>query len=392
MAQKVVAATLQIFVTMNLGSNQQDTEGAQRFIDQQIGEYELKLRKAEIKVANYRRKHAVQLGNSDRNVRSMEAAESLLEQLHNELQAVTWQRNQLSVRLATVPKHLSIDQAPETDPVRAGMEQQLLALRSELGRLLTQFTDRHPDIIASRNRIAQSESSLAALPQRQGGGMKGSSILCGGQISSEVYNADLTIGSLQTRQVQVSASIEVLSHRVAETPAAEAELVHLTRDYEVMVNQHEKLIERRESARLGQRMSAEAESVEFRIVEPPIVPLGPSAPPRLIFSVVVLFLGCGAGIGAAVLRILLTDAFMGSRQLSKAIGLPVIGVLPISRSMLSARRKFVEAIAAACITAALFLSAGSLGYYYLSHSAPLKILQVFNEISNETSHNISQIT
>ena len=154
---------------MNLGSNQQDTEGAQRFIDQQIGEYELKLRKAEIKVANYRRKHAVQLGNSDRNVRSMEAAESLLEQLHNELQAVTWQRNQLSVRLATVPKHLSIDQAPETDPVRAGMEQQLLALRSELGRLLTQFTDRHPDIIASRNRIAQSESSLAALPQRQGG-------------------------------------------------------------------------------------------------------------------------------------------------------------------------------------------------------------------------------
>jgi hypothetical protein len=213
-----------------------------------------------------------------------------------------------------------------------------------------------------------------------------------GQISSEVYNADLTIGSLQTRQVQVSASIEVLSHRVAETPAAEAELVHLTRDYEVMVNQHEKLIERRESARLGQRMSAEAESVEFRIVEPPIVPLGPSAPPRLIFSVVVLFLGCGAGIGAAVLRILLTDAFMGSRQLSKAIGLPVIGVLPISRSMLSARRKFVEAIAAACITAALFLSAGSLGYYYLSHSAPLKILQVFNEISNETSHNISQIT
>jgi uncharacterized protein involved in exopolysaccharide biosynthesis len=169
LAQKVVATTLQIFVTMNLGSNQQDTEGAQRFIDQQIGEYELKLRKAEIKVANYRRKHAVQLGNSDRNVRSMEAAESLLEQLHNELQAVTWQRNQLSVRLATVPKHLSIDQAPETDPVRAGMEQQLLALRSELGRLLTQFTDRHPDIIASRNRIAQSESSLAALPQRQGG-------------------------------------------------------------------------------------------------------------------------------------------------------------------------------------------------------------------------------
>ena len=71
LAQKVVDTTLQIFVEMNLGNTQQDMKDAQRFIDQQISEYELKLRRAEIKVAEYKRIHAVQLGNTDRNVRSL---------------------------------------------------------------------------------------------------------------------------------------------------------------------------------------------------------------------------------------------------------------------------------------------------------------------------------
>ena len=369
LAQKVVDTTLQIFVEMNLGNTQQNMEEAQRFIDQQIDEYELKLRRAEIKVAEYKRRHAVQLGNSDRNVRSLEAAEARQKSLHGEVEAAMWQRNQLAVRIATVPKFLATNEAPQRDPVRAALEQQMLQRRSELGRLLTLYTDLHPDVVSARNRIAQAEAALAALPPET---VSQNELInpVWQQLNDELDSAELVIASLKTRAEQTAERIDELSQRVAETPAAEAELVHLTRDYEIMVKQYERLIERRESARLGQRLGVEADSVEFRVVEPPLAPVSASGPPRLILLAVVLVFGCAAGVGVAVLRVLLTDAFMGSRQVAKAIGLPVIGVLPVTRSLLGARRKFADAVAASCVVVMLFGAFVTIGYFYATNPNP----------------------
>lgn len=369
LAQKVVDTTLQIFVEMNLGNTQQNMEEAQRFIDQQISEYELKLRRAEIKVAEYKRRHAVQLGSSDRSVRALEAAESQQKLLQTEMEAAVWQRNQLAVRIATVPKFLPSTAAPQRDPIRAALEQQLLQHRSELGRLLTLYTDLHPDVVSARNRIVQAEAALAALP-RQVHAQNELINPVWQQLSDELDSAELVITSIRTRTSQTADRIDELAQRVADTPAAEAELVHLTRDYEIMVKQYERLIERRESARLGQRLGVEADSVEFRVVEPPLAPVSASGPPRIILLGVVLVFGCAAGVGVAVLRVLLTEAFMGSRQVSKAIGLPVIGVLPVTRSLLGARRKFADAVAATCVVAMLFGTFAAVGYYYVTHPNP----------------------
>lgn len=369
LAQKVVDTTLQIFVEMNLGNTQQNMEEAQRFIDQQISEYELKLRRAEIKVAEYKRRHAVQLGNSDRNVRALESVEARQKMLQSELEAAVWQRNQLAVRIATVPKFLPSTEAPQRDPVRAALEQQMLEHRSDLGRLMTLYTDMHPDVVSARNRIAQAEAALAALPAETHARDELINPVWQ-QLSEELESAELTIASIRTRSAQAIDRLDELARRVADTPAAEAELVHLTRDYEIMVKQYERLIERRESARLGQRLGAEADSVEFRVVEPPLAPVAASGPPRMIFLAVILVLGCAAGVGVAVLRVLLSDAFLGSRQLTKAIGLPVIGVFPVTRSLLGARRKFADAVAAFCIIALLFGTFVSISYYYATHPNP----------------------
>ena len=380
LAQRVVDTTLQIFVEMNLGNTQEDMEDAQRFIDQQIGEYELKLRRAEIEVADYKRRYAIQLGNADRNLRSMEATEAKLDALRAELQAGIWQRNQLEVRHSTIPRYLKLEEAPERDPTRVAMEEQLLFHRSELGRLLTQFTDRHPDVISARNRIVQAEAALAGLQTPDVTKDEFTNPLWE-QLNVELEGIVLNIASVENRIKQTEDDLEVLSRRVAEAPAAEAELVHLTRDYEVLVKQYERLIEKRESARLGQRLGAEADSVEFRVVEPPLIPISASGPPRLILLAVVLVLAAGAGVGLAVLRILLTDAFMGSRQLGRSIGLPVIGVLPVTRSILSARRKFAEALAAGLSVAALLCIFGGLAIYFVQNPDPPTLPSLVKKIA-----------
>jgi uncharacterized protein involved in exopolysaccharide biosynthesis len=247
--------------------------------------------------------------------------------------------------------------------------EQLLNQRGVLGQLLTRFTDQHPDVISARNRIVQAEEALAALPSPELGGAELLNPVWS-QLNAELDKVELDIASINTRTEQTHAMIEELSQRVADSPGAEAELIHLTRDYQIMVKQYEKLIERRESARMGQRLGAEADSVEFRVVEPPRVPVKASGPPRLILLGVVLVFGCGAGVGAAIIRILLTDAFMGSRQLAKAIGLPVIGVLPVTRSVLSARRKMADAAAASFSVVLLFGFFVGLAAFFIANPAP----------------------
>lgn len=380
LAQRVVDTTLQIFVDMNLGNAQQDMENAQQFIDQQIAEYERKLRQAELQVAAFKREHADQLGNTDRMRRAREQAEGELGSLRASLQSAIWQRDQLRVQLSSTPQYTETTTAA-TGSQRAQLQAMLAEQQAELTRLQTQYTDRHPDVIAQRNLIARTEEQLASAPGATVNRQKELNPTWE-QLNSELQRTELTISGIEARIDQQQQSIEQLSRRLAETPEAEAELTNLTRDYQVMLNQYQQLIERRESARMAQRMGAESDNVEFRIIEPPIEPVQPSGPPRILLMAGVLIVGLGAGVGLALLRILMLDAFTNAKQLTEAIGLPVIGTLSIAYPPDAGPRRVLEATLATVAVLVLLGCFGGLSYFYLSNPTPPEFSTVMENVTN----------
>lgn len=368
-AYRVVDAVLQIFVEQNVGVTQRDVDSAQEFIARQVADYETKLRDAERAVAVYKREHADDLGGIESAQRQLEGAEGELRSLTSELESAVWQRDQLRTQLAAVPRLLS---RAEVAQIASPAEQRLAQLQERLNQIQLTYTDQHPGVVTLKSLLAQAEADVAA--ERQGGGGA-----AGGprldnpvylQVQEQVNGAELRIADLRRRIELVRTEITRMTAMVAQTPDVEAGLTRLMRDYEVMVTRHQELTERGESAQLAKRLDAETNRIEFRIVEPPVVPTKPSGPPHGLLMAGVLLVGFGAGFAWALLRVQLDGTLRSMAQLKEAFGLPVLGAISVVRSALHRRLRAVEALSLGTATFALLLVFG--GVFYLYQLSPTK--------------------
>jgi hypothetical protein len=87
------------------------------------------------------------------------------------------------------------------------------------------------------------------------------------------------------------------------------------------------LLSRKESADLSRRADVSAEDLQFRIIEPPLLPKRPSGPNRIIFYTAVLILGFGAGIAMAFLVSQLKPVLIRPKQLLSVSDYPIWGTV-----------------------------------------------------------------
>ncbi|MFM5908625.1 MAG: GNVR domain-containing protein, partial [Novosphingobium sp.] len=110
-------------------------------------------------------------------------------------------------------------------------------------------------------------------------------------------------------------------------PQLAAEAQRISRDYDVLKDQYDKLLADREALRLRGQVENEQGSSKFQIIDPPSSPRGPSAPNRPLLLFAVLLVGIGAGIGAAFAVGQLRSTFATTAKLERSLGLPVLGAI-----------------------------------------------------------------
>jgi polysaccharide chain length determinant protein (PEP-CTERM system associated) len=339
LAYRVVDTVLQIFVEQNIGDSQRDVETARGFIGQQIEDYEQRLREADLAVAEFRRENADKLGNLERLRRQLGTAQSELAQLRTELDSAIWQRDQLQLQLSSTPPTVPADE------LRGGpspAEQRLMELQGRLDELMRVYTERHPDVVALRGMIRDARAELAARREEGEGGGPRRPNPVHEQLRSDLQVAERRIAELRRRISEKETQIEELSVQVQENPTVEAELRRLTRDYEIILDQYQALVERRETAQLAERMRNQTNNVEFRLVEPPMVPSQPSGPNYSLMMLAVVVAAFGSGGGLAFLRVQLDPSVTSAHQLREQFDLPVLGALSMVPSVRARRWHWVE--------------------------------------------------
>ena len=344
-AKRIVQSLLTIFVEGSLGDKRKDSDTARRFIDEQLKAYGDKLVAAESAVTEFKRKNMGLMGGDARSYYSRVAdAKLALSQAALELKEAENGRDALKKQLTgeseTPPNLLegrSTTEGAAENYSNPAIEARINALQQKLDGLRTSYTEQHPDIISTKRVMEQlkdqkkQEADQKRLEDKNKKPAAVISIQSRNpviqQLSVSLAEAEATVASMKARVAEYDRRYNEMKMAVNMVPQVEAEFTQLNRDYDVTRGNYEKLLARRESAQISGDMETNASVIDFRVIDPPQVPLTPAAPNRPLLMSIVLLGALGGGIGFALLLSQLRPAFYDQRRLRQVSGLPVFGTV-----------------------------------------------------------------
>lgn len=332
-AQNVVQETLDLFVEGALGNNRRDNDTAGRFLNDEIAEYESRLAEAEQRVADFKRQYKDILpakGSFYSNLsglnRSLEEVQLQIRQTEQQIESI---KDQVSNRGSNQTDSFGVTNNDEPT-LRTRYDDRIVAAEERIDALKLRFTDLHPDVIEANNLLESLEQARAkeiqAFLAAPDDGTSPFSEL-DRQLRIEVGLLEGEVASLQVKEFSIQSKIDDLESKIDLVPQIEAEAASLNRDYGITQNKYEQLLSRRESADISRRADESAEDLQFRIIEPPLLPKLPSGPKRLLSYTAVLIIGFGAGIALAFLFSQLKPVLIRDSQLVSMTNYPVWGLV-----------------------------------------------------------------
>ncbi|MET3130810.1 polysaccharide chain length determinant protein (PEP-CTERM system associated) [Oxalobacteraceae bacterium GrIS 1.11] len=328
----VVQSLLTIFVEGSFKGKKIDSQKAVQFIDEQIKNYEEKLSAAENLVKEFKIKNNLLLPRQGIDYGSQLLMSS--DSLNNaklELLEAEQARNAIKSQISGDEPVLDVELNPATIE-NPEIDSRIAALNKNLDALRMQYTELHPDIIAARRLVKQLETrkveeSKLKSPNADPG--KNFSPMLQ-QLKVALTEADARVASIKARVQEYSVRNERLLAQSNAVPEVESQLAQLNRDYLINKENYEKLIGRREAAKLSGDLSSTTEMMTFKIIDPPTVPLSPIGPNRPLLFSAVLGGAILAGIGAALLISQIRPTFLSPSELREATGLPVLGTVSMN--------------------------------------------------------------
>lgn len=346
LAYDVVQRILTTFIESRAGNSRAEMQNAQVFLDQQLANYEAKLRDAEKRRADFRAKYIDLLPSDTSGVSRFERAQETVRTLRGESQDAVNRRDMLKSELASTKPMLVIQTdasgAPLGGPGSMTPEQaRLKQAEDQLSLLLLHDTNQHPDVVAQRKLIgslaaaaARSVAARAAAlkaadkPGEAAANTRSQANPVYEQLKVRLVDAEGSLASLQRQLSDATKERDRLQEIARGAPGLQAEYTNMNRDYDVLRKNYEELLSRRESMRIGSAANKDADKIKIQIVDPPQVPQNPVAPKRALLITGVLLAALGAGFGLALLLAQFDQSFHTLDEL-RDLGLPVAGSISL---------------------------------------------------------------
>ncbi|MCP4408333.1 MAG: hypothetical protein GY807_11335 [Gammaproteobacteria bacterium] len=320
-AKKVVEELLNLFVETVLGESRFDTTSTQQFLNDQIKVYEAKLESAETALKDFKRKNVGLMPEAGQSYFSqLSMATDQLSVARLELDEAINRRNELKQQIANikVPSDLPVGNTVNPAYVR-------------LNELLRVYTENHPEVIAVQRIIDEQQRQAEKEPiggddtGEQAPSLALHQSLAYQELKAALGETEAEVAALRVRSKQYQSKMDHLQKMIDTIPQVEADLIKLNRDYGIIKGNYEGLVERRESALITFEVEKSTDDVQFKIIDPPIVPVIPTGPKRLLFLTGALAAGIGAGAGLVFGLILLRPTIDTLQDLRETTELPVFG-------------------------------------------------------------------
>ena len=321
-----------IFIEQSLSNKAGEAGSAVEFLQGQLEVYRAKLEESEAALRKFEERNVDQLpSNRAAQLSRVEQLRATLMEVHNSLQQAKIQRDLLLQQQALAAKISSGEETPAAAPVVANpLQEQLREKEAQLRRLLVDYAETYPDVIALKAEIAALQQEFEknptvpvsqALPPRQ-------PTLQDAMSLGQLQQLEIQVGALTTREEQLSRELARYERKVQSIPEVEQELARLRRDYDVNNDIYNSFLRRLEEARVSKELEASKKGEIFRILQAASLPLTPARPDRA--KTILLGVAAGLGLNALIVFLLARQdtSFQSVEETERLLGLKVLVGIP----------------------------------------------------------------
>jgi len=257
----------------------------------------------------------------------------------------------------------------DSSPTLPALEQQLAKMKNQLNDLSARYTPEHPDIVRLKEQIATTEKLVEKIEQGAKSGKKTDSSLPAAtaaeiqamspvmQIESQIKANQLEIAHRKQEIKSVEAEIRQYEGRLNLTPVREQQLAAVTRGYQQSRANYEALLAKRQESERATDLVEQQQGEQFRVLDPPNLPLKPYFPDRFKFCLAGLGIGASLAFGLVLLLEVADARIYREEDLRDLTSAPVLAGIPAlttpAEQRNHSRRLWVEVVAASLLLACI---------------------------------------
>ena len=356
-----------LFIEENLKLREQQAQGTSEFLSIELTATKAKLDEQEKIITQFKRQFMYELPDQrDTNLNVLGRLQQQLQTIGEALKSaqdrklimqkqLTEMRNMAA--MVTEDSTISASPSSSTSPIPKSAntdEGRLNQLKNYLAELEGKYKEKHPDIVATKKRIAdlekKSEASkketeevkekeisspamAKATPEATKEKKKESTAGVGmdpfyKEMEGQLAATDLEIKRLNDEVVRTKAKIGEYQSRIENSPVRELAMANLTRDYQNIKDTYQSLTRKSQEAQQAENLERRQKGEQFKVIDPariPEKPFSPNIPRNLLFGAL---LGMGLGFGMAFFREQMDRSFKDAEDLETTLGFKVLANIP----------------------------------------------------------------
>lgn len=334
----VVNKLASLFIEENLKLREQQAQGTSEFLSTELQATKAKLEEQEKMVTHFKRQFMGELPEQrDANLRVLEQLQLQYQRVSDNLRAAQDRRlfiqKQLSDFELAMASEDSTGGKSSLIGKKSSQEMELEHLRNQLSDLQTKYTEKHPDILIAKKRIAELEVEIQKARLEKEKGLKEEGQVFSidpryNEIKNRLMATEKEIERLKEEDGKVRAQMTKYGERLEKTFSRELEITNLTRDYQNAKETYQSLLRKSEEAQQAENLERRQKGEQFKVIDPariPGKPFKPDIPKTLLIG---FLLGMGFGFGMAFFREQIDRSFRDAEDLEATFGFKVLANIP----------------------------------------------------------------
>ncbi|MEI7635701.1 MAG: GNVR domain-containing protein [Syntrophus sp. (in: bacteria)] len=315
------------FIEENLKLREQQAVGTTEFLTVELTTTREKLEKLETAVAEYKRRFMGELPEQrDANIKVLEQIQNQYQRVGEGLRAAQDRKLLIQKQMADLELPTGTQETASSSRAVGNKGYSYGSQKESLTRLLedlrSKYKESHPDVIATRKKLADLETNknsdaydVKKSPRYR-------------DLNNQLEMTNIEIAHFKENERNIMAQIGKYRGRIELTPAREQDMASLMREYQSVKENYERLLKKSQDALQAENLEKRQKGEQFRIIDPARLPEKPFSPDIPKILLIGLLAGIGGGFGLAFFREQLDRSFHDSGDVEVTLDLKVLATIP----------------------------------------------------------------